>query len=165
MDRLNPEALLPILLRQALGGTVRRRRLAGNSLILYVDHEPGDGAGLTFWFDPTWHVREPGRVLAGSREAQFDDDDPDEQESLERFGSRLEVLVGTTVEGVDIEPETFDLTLRLSGGYLVKTFAADSTDDRTWHIRDNAADLALKGSPLGLSVAGPRARKPPASPA
>jgi hypothetical protein len=163
---MDPEALLNVILPQALGGTVRWRRLAGNSLLLYVDCEPGERVGLTFWIDPTWHVRAAGRVLSGSREAQFEEDDPDEQAGLEQLGRRLDVLVGTTVEGVDVEPGTFDLTLRLAGGFLVRTFAADANDDQTWRIRVNLTGLALQGSPRGLAVLAPKTRPaPPASPA
>lgn len=152
---MEPNAFFDYLRRKVLGRPVTFRRLAANTLLIYIDNEPGDGTGVTFWLNPVWHVREPGRVLAGSREAQFDVDE-DGEEGIQLLGKRLDVLLGQTVQDVSIEPDTFDLTLSLSGGYLVKTFAArvlrEKDDDETWHIRDNTTGSRLKGSSKGLSI-------------
>ncbi|HEX6899725.1 MAG TPA: hypothetical protein VF789_08430 [Thermoanaerobaculia bacterium] len=135
------------LRRRVLGRPVTFRRLAANTLLIYIDNEPGDGTGVTFWINPVWHVREPGQVLAGSRQAQVDD-----EEEFYRLGERLDVLLGLTVQDVTIEPGTFDLTLALSGGYLVKTFVAQAARDESWHIRDNTTGSRLSGSPQGLRI-------------
>ncbi|HEX6899726.1 MAG TPA: hypothetical protein VF789_08435 [Thermoanaerobaculia bacterium] len=122
------------------------------TLLLFIDSQPGDDRGVMFGFEPAWHVREPGRVLTGSIDTQFEDEDPEAEERIRRLESLLGALLGRTVEDVAVEPETFDLTLALSGGYVVKTFVADATDEETWRIQDNASGSVLSGSPEGLSV-------------
>jgi hypothetical protein len=143
---MDPNAFFDHLRSRVLGRPVTFRRLAANTLLIYIDNEPGDGTGVTFWLAPIWHVREPGQVLVGSRQAQVDG------EEFYRLGESLDVLLGQTVQDVTIEPDTFDLTLALSGGYLVKTFVAEATREETWHIRDNTTHLRLSGSPQGLSI-------------
>ena len=49
-------------------------RLAANSLLIYVECEPGDKKGVTIWFEPTWHFCGVEGVLIGSRQAQMDDE-------------------------------------------------------------------------------------------
>lgn len=144
--------LFAALRSKVLGRPITFRKLEDRTLLLFIDSQPGDGTGVTFCFEPAWHVRKPGRVLTGSIDAQFEDDDPEEEEGIQRLEDLLEVLQGEIVKDVAIEPETFDLTLTLSGGYLVKTFVADATDEETWRIRDNTTGSELSGSPEGLSV-------------
>lgn len=146
---MDPNTLFADLRSKVLGRPVTFQELDDWALLLFIDTQPGGGTGAMFWFEPTWHVREPGRVLTGSRDAQFADDDP---EGMQRLENLLAALQGNIVEDVAVEPETFDLTLVLSGGYRVKTFVADTTDEETWCIRDNATGSELSGSPAGLSV-------------
>jgi hypothetical protein len=40
--------------RELIGRSITFVRLACNSLLLYVECEPGDGRGLTLWLEPTW---------------------------------------------------------------------------------------------------------------
>jgi hypothetical protein len=148
---MDANTLFTELRSKALGQPVTFRKIDERTLLLFIDSQPGDERGLTFGFEPAWHVREPGRVLTGSIDAQFEDDEP-EEEGTQRLENLLEVLQGKIVEDVAIEPGTFDLTLALSGGYLVKTFVADATDEETWRIRDNATGSDLSGSPEGLSI-------------
>jgi hypothetical protein len=148
---MKPETLWDELQSKVVGHAVTFRRLAANSLLLYVDNQPGDRTGVTFWLEPTWHVRAPGSVLVGSRQAQFEDE-AQEEEGLPRIGALLDVLLGREIEAVSLEPETFDLTVKLAGGYVVKTFVSNATDEESWHIRDNATGAVLYGSPGGLSV-------------
>lgn len=149
---MDPNTLFADLRSKVLGRPVTSWRLDGWVLLLLIDTQPGGGTGATFWFEPTWHVRAPGRVLTGSRDARFEDDDPEKEEGMQRLENLLAALQGNIVEDVAVEPETFDLTLVLSGGYRVKTFVADTTDEETWCIRDNATGSELLGSPAGLSI-------------
>jgi hypothetical protein len=41
---------------ELIGSRITFVRLACNSLLLYVECEPGDGCGLTFWLEPPWRV-------------------------------------------------------------------------------------------------------------
>lgn len=155
---MEPEAVFATLQAKLLGRAVNFRRLAANSLLLYVDCEPGDQTGVIVWFEPTWHVLGPVGVLAGSRQAQFDDAAA-EEDGLAQLGAQLDVVLGQTITSLEIDPLTHDLAMTLKRGYAVKTFVSDATDEETWHIRDNATGVILYGSPRGLSVHNRRAEQ------
>jgi hypothetical protein len=138
-----------------LGRKVSYRRLACDSLLLYLDCQPGDGSGLTIWFEPIWHLRGPDGVLLGSMQVAAACDSEEAMSAV--ADGPLEPLLGRSIEGVAIDPLTFDLTVCLAGGYSVCTFAADATVDESWHIRENASGTRLEGSPRGLSIRRPRA--------
>ena len=139
------------------GDLVGRRvtfvRLAANSLLVYLECEPGDGFGVTFWLDPTWHVVSAEAVLAGSRQAQVEaDDSSTELEKLTAVQARLDPLIGRSVVSVGLEPVTNDLRLSIDGGFELRTFVSDPTDDHNWHIRDNATRQSRRASSLGFSI-------------
>ena len=69
----NAERLFQEHRERLIGRPVTFTRLAANSLLVYIDGEPGSGTGLTFWFEPTWHLLGPAGVLLGSRQAQTED--------------------------------------------------------------------------------------------
>src|SRR5215472_3257067 len=130
------------------GSYISVTRLAANSLLIYVECEPGDKQGVTIWFEPTWHFAGPEGVLVGSRQAQMDDN-PDDDEDFYRVAEPLRVLEGKTIQSVVIEPITHDLHVRIEDAYWVKTFASDPNDDESWHIRENCNAGILKGFPKG----------------
>jgi len=132
-------------------------RLAANSLIVYVECEPGDKKGVTIWFEPTWHFCGVEGVLIGSRQAQMDDE-PENEEAFYRVAEPLRMLEGRKIESVVIEPRTFDLHVYVEGGYWIKTFVSDPTDDESWHIRENATGKMLKGFAKGLAIIPERTR-------
>ena len=132
-----------------VGHRVSYTRLAGNSLLIYVDCKPGDSEGLIFWFEPTWHLGSSRGVLLGSRQAEVED-----KESHTRVAEPLHQLRSKTVEKLSIEEFTFDLHVFLEGGYWIKTFVSDPADDESWHITDNASKLCLRASPSGLRIEG-----------
>jgi hypothetical protein len=139
------------------GHVVEYTRLAANSLLIYVECEPGDKKGITIWFEPTWHLCGAEGVLLGSRQAQMDDA-PEDEEAFHRVVEPLRVLEGKKLESVVVEPRTFDLHLFIEGDYWVKTFVADPTDEESWHIRENATGQRLKGSPKGIAIEPERTR-------
>lgn len=145
------ESLRPRL----IGHTVSFRRLAANSLLIYIDCEPGDQQGVTIWFEPTWHFCGPEGVLVGSRQAQVADA-PDADEVFARVAEPLDLLLGRAIESATIEQRTHDLSLALEGDYYIKTFVSDPTDDETWHIRDNETGKRLRGFSKGLAIDLPR---------
>lgn len=139
--------------RELVGRVISFVRLAANSLLIYVECEPGDDSGYVIWLEPTWHARGPDAVLAGSRQAQVDEDCAEDQGAvLNAVARALDPLVGRKVESVRSEPITRDLVVGVEGGYEVRTFVSDPTDDHTWHIADNALRLSIYGAPRGLSV-------------
>jgi hypothetical protein len=131
---------------------VSRRRLAGNSLLVYVDAQPGDGHGITLWFEPTWHLRGPDRILTGSRQAMHNADAEDPDAGFNLAAEAVDVLNGRRIADLTIESGTGDLFLWLDGEYLVRTFVSDPMDDEIWHIRDNASGVRLTRSGRQMAI-------------
>lgn len=145
---MEPEGYFALLRDRLIGRRVTDRQLAGNSLSLWIDKVPGDGPiGWTIWLEPTWHVVGPARVLAGSMQAQDEDDDG----GWKAVATALDELVGLTIEEVAVEPVTGDLTVLLSGGVRVRTFASDPREADHWRIKDYATAESLHGSPNGMN--------------
>ena len=134
------------LRQELLGHRITFTRLAANSLILYVDCQPGDTLGYTIWLEPTWHVKIMSGVLVGSRQAQTEDDA--EHESL---GERLTALCGQSIVSLAYQPLTYDLELQV-GDYSARTFVADPDDAETWHIHDVVRQSRVVGNPRGLEI-------------
>lgn len=126
-----------------VGHEVRWRRLAGNSLIVYIDCEPGDDTGFVIWFEPTWNLRDSERVLTGSRQAQHDEDAEDPYSGFKQAGEAVDMLVGRRVTELLMEPVTGDLRLELDGGLSVRTFVSDPETDHLWHIHESASGTNL----------------------
>lgn len=141
---------------RTIGRPVSFRRLAANSILIYIDAEPASGSGVTYWLEPTWHLRGPDRVLTGSREAQHDEDAADPDEGFHRAATALDVLNDRILIEVRVEPISGDLLMEFEGGFLLRTFVSDPTDEEIWHISDNTTKRRLQGSPLGMEV-GPNA--------
>ena len=152
---MTPEDLFVEFRARIVGHVVRQRRLATNSLLVYIDTEPGDGTGLTLWFEPTWHLRDNAHVLTGSRQAQHDPDIEDPDAGFNLAADAVDRLVGKTVIALDISEGTGDLTLSLEGGLCLCTFVSDPLTDELWHIRDNATKHRLVRSGRSLEILAP----------
>ena len=159
--KFDSNEVLDDLLARVVGRPITARRLAGNSLLVYIDGCPGDSTGVTFWFQPTWNLRSQTEVLTGSRQAQSSEDDQPEDEAdaakvepsgFERAAAAIDLLVGEVVEWVSVDPVTGDLRVGTSKGYTVSTFISDPTDEEFWHIRDNVSSRVLECGAGGLSV-------------
>jgi hypothetical protein len=81
-----------------VGRAITYRRLAANSLLLYVDSDPDDPTGYIIWFEPTWHVSSPKGVLIGSCQAQVET-----KEELSEAGKPLDQLVGHRIEWIVVD--------------------------------------------------------------
>ena len=149
---MDGDALFSELRCSLIGRKVTFTRLAANSLILYVDCQPGDKQGYTIWFDPTWHMSGPEGVLVGSRQAQGRGGVPASSEELRSIGAPLDKLVEKPITAVDLDPRSRDLTLVVDDMYFIKTFVADPTDEFGWYIRDVIRRVKVYGSALKLSV-------------
>lgn len=149
---MSPDEFLDRIRSLVVGWPVSYVRLAANSLLVYVGCEPGDEQGVMFWFEPTWHVRGPGRILTGSRHAQEDRDALDPSAGFKAAARAVDELMSRTIDAVDIEPITQSLILTLGGGYQVRTFVSDPTSDLDWHIDDNAAGMILEGCAQALEL-------------
>jgi hypothetical protein len=143
------EHFLEDLRNRLVGRPVYYRRLAGDSLLIYVDCEPGDGKGITIWFEPIWNFRGPQGVLVGSMQAF---EAAQTEGGLGALSDLMNVLHEKEVEQVVVDPLSFELSIAFAGGWSIKTFVAHATDGESWHIRDNATGIRLKGAPMGLSI-------------
>lgn len=145
---MTPEERLTVLRDQLLGQRVTDRQLAGNSLSLWIEHVPGDGGrrGWTLWLEPSWHVVGPDRVLAGSMQAQ----DEEEDSGWKAVCDAADGLVGRTIDRLEVEAITGDIIVGLSGGVTARTFASDPRETLHWRIKDKVSRASLEGSPNGM---------------
>jgi hypothetical protein len=138
---------------ELIGRSISFVRLACNTLLLYVECEPGDGRGLTLWLEPTWHVSTPTGVVAGSRQAQGEGDDGPTQEEMGAVsGVICEALLNRQITSIRIDDRSRDLAITVVGEIYVRTFASDPDDDHSWHIRENATGLKVYASPSALEI-------------
>lgn len=151
---MEPNEIFLSLLTALIGRVIRFNRLAGNSLIIYIDCEPGDESGLIIWFEPTWHMSSSSGVLIGSRQLQFSEDIDEEEErsQMALIGAPLNDIIGKPITTLEIAPRSNDLMLVVDNEYHIKTFVSDPTDDEIWHIRDKNRKLCLRMSPNGMTV-------------
>jgi hypothetical protein len=139
--------------RELIGRSITFARLACNSLLLYVECEPGDGRGLTLWLEPTWHVSTPEGVAAGSRQAQGQGDDGPTKEELEKVSEPIcAALLNRPITLIQVDERSRDLAVTVEGGNCVRTFVSDPCDDHIWHIRDNSKGLKVYASPSGMEI-------------
>jgi hypothetical protein len=150
---MTPEDLFADFRSRVVGRSVRRRRLAGNSLLVYVDCEPGDETGITLWFEPTWHLRDPSSVLAGSRQAQHDAGADSPDAGFHAAADALDVLVGRPIMSLEVDPVTGDLSVTFPCGLTLTTFVSDPDTEELWHIRDNATKQRLVRTARRLEIA------------
>jgi hypothetical protein len=129
------------------GRRVREASLFANSLRVCIECEFGDRIGLFLWFDPVWHLGCPKGILIGSRQAQVE-----ERDAHAALNLLVQELLGREVEHVTVDALTAEIDVRFSGGYWVKTFVNDPTDDMNWYFWDKQKNLVVTGSPMGLRL-------------
>ncbi len=140
---------------ELIGRRITFVRLAANSLLLYVECEPGDKQGMVIWLEPPWHVSIPAGVVAGSRQAQGEGDDGATMEELNRVSEPIcAALLNRPIIDVLIEDRSRSLALTIEGNNCARTFVSDPRDDECWHIRENATKLTVYGSPSKLETRG-----------
>ena len=149
---VDPDELFSELRARVLGRPVSFRRLAADSLLVYVVAEPGEKTGVTFSFNPTWRLRGPDRVLTGSREAQHDPDSDDPDAGFRRAADAVDALLGRIVTEVWVEPVTGDLHLTLEAGFTYVPSSPTRVSAELSHVRDNVADVVLYRSPAGYEI-------------
>jgi hypothetical protein len=144
---MTPSAYLDRVRADVIGQKVSFRRLAGDSLLIYINCRPGDppsDSGAIFWLEAPWHLRDQARVLAGSRQTQTD-------EGIRAVHGALDEL--RTVESVEAEPVTSSLVLRFSAGLELRTFVTDPTDELSdWSVELRGTAVTLLGSASGLEL-------------
>jgi hypothetical protein len=85
------------ILNKLIGKRIEQTRLAGNSLILYIQSTQGQNAGYSIWIEPTWHMHNDQRLLIGSRQLQVNCED-----ELNQLGEPLQGLISKQIGRIDI---------------------------------------------------------------
>lgn len=124
-----------------VGRRVTDRQLAGNSISIWFDTEKGSSTGWTVWLEPTWHLVGPDGVIAGSRQAQ----DEEEETGWQAVTEAIDILMGRVLETLDIDQRTGDLVLGFSGGLVVRTFVSDPREDFLWRVRARGTEHCVVG--------------------
>ena len=148
------------LQKQLVGRKVAFRRLVGNSLLIYLECEPGDKTGFVIWLEPCWHFCGPSKVLVGSYQSELAAG-PHQAEGFKKIAPLLDRTIGRKVASVHIEPYSNDLRVQLGGGYWLETFVDDPASNENWHVTDNVSGLTVYASPSGLRVLRKRGRPTP----
>jgi hypothetical protein len=145
------EKLVLNLRKSIIGRPITFRRIAADSLLLYVDCEPGDDHGFAFWFNPPWHYCSAGRVLVGSNQTQPGRDGVwPTTEELDRISARMRPLHGKAVTALEVDSWSHDLSLDIGSIHRVKSFADRPASRENWSIKDVAGCVYLVGSSTGL---------------
>ena len=145
---MTPEACFEELQGKLRGAMITDRQLAGSSLSIWVATNPDQDTGYTIWCDAAWRLTGPDGILAGSTQAQ----DEAADSGWSAASDAIDVMVGRTVEHLDIDRATGDLLLALSGSLQVRTLNSDPRAEMLWWIRDRARRLHLSGSPAGVAL-------------
>lgn len=123
-------------------------RLAGNSLILYLDCKPGDkNNGSILWLEPTWHFRSSEMIISGSREAQTDD-----ETEHNTIADKLNRLVYKSIDYIIVETGSNDLIIKFDDDLFLKTFVSNPTDEKSWSITDNVQKIKIIGNPKEIKL-------------
>lgn len=124
-----------------VGRRVTDRQLAGNSFSIWLDTEKGRLTGWTVWLEPTWNLVGPDGVIAGSRQAQHEE----EETGWQAVTDAIDILIGEVLEALDIDPRTGDLVVTFSGGLVARTFVSDPREDFLWRVRELGTDRCVVG--------------------
>lgn len=121
-------------------------RLAGNSLIIYLNCQLEEETGFVVWLEPTWHFASHLEVLIGSRQAQVET-----KEELEEVFKPIKQLYGKKIKDINIDLTTKDINIEFEHFYI-RTFVADPSDDHIWHIIDKESHRRINASPKGIVI-------------
>ncbi|WP_435021544.1 hypothetical protein TA3x_002431 [Tundrisphaera sp. TA3] len=138
---------------EVIGRPISFVRLVCDILLLYVDCDPGDGRGLTFWLNPPWEVSSPEGVVADSSQARSEDEEGPTEEQLGRVSTPIRgELLGRPITELQVDRRTRSMTMNVAGGHVVRVLASDPEDDHLWHLRENATGLTLYASTRGWII-------------
>jgi hypothetical protein len=122
-------------------------RLAGNSLIIYLNCQPGEkDSGASVWLEPTWHFRNAKEVITGSRQAQTED-----TMEHEAISHKLGSMTLKRIRCVTIESGSNDLTIELDDGLSIITFVSDPTDEESWYVKYHERKVKIIGNPMEIT--------------
>jgi hypothetical protein len=142
-------------LRERLAGSrVTDKRHVLLTLLLYVepDGSPNDIAEI--WFEPSWQVRGPVGVIAGSGTLELAPEEVDPAAEYSRVSVATDVLRGRRVQSIDVDLRTHELSVMFEGDFAARTFVDDPAEpDPLWRIRERGNGVEVQGRSTGVSVA------------
>ncbi|WP_143762545.1 MULTISPECIES: hypothetical protein [unclassified Cohnella] len=122
------------IINKLIGKRIQQTRLAGNSLILYIE------STHSIWLEPTWHMHDDQRVLIGSRQLQVDS-----KEEMDQLGEPLQELISKQIGRIDINKITNDISIQIDK-FFIHTFVVDPFDDFMWQINDLESNKLIEAS-------------------
>ncbi len=149
------EATFDELVARVIGRRVTSTRMFLFTLQMYFASEGPDEDVLAIWCEPSWHIRTPSGVVTGSgaidTPSTYSDDVEVQRASntITEVANASKILLGRTLESLEVEPLTQALTATFSGGVAAVTFR-DDPDGTLWVLRDHARDVAVRGSAGGV---------------
>jgi hypothetical protein len=123
-------------------------RLAADSLIVYVECEPGSGSGVIIWLEPPWHLASSESVLVGSCQGGHHET----KDLSEAATGELLKIVELPITSLNIDSRSNDLALGIGEHYLLRTFVSDPSARENWHIRNVSERVWLYASPTSMWV-------------
>ncbi len=143
-------------LQKLVGEKVSFVRVAANSIIIYFFGAPGDDSVISVFIDPTWRFQRQGKVVIGSYDLQIDESDFTSKEEYQREFHRLSSLPssleGSKLESVEIDFESSDISMKFSGGQVLRNFANSAFDDKDWTYHNAPKGIRAYVSPLGIRL-------------
>ncbi len=142
-----------------IGEEVRFKRIAGNTIIIYFFGEPGDDTVVSLFINPSWRYERNHKVIVGSADFPWDEDDFDSKEEYEQTFERMCVLsdglTGARLLNCGIDATSSDVTLSFSDDQTIRNFANSAFDKSAWTYRNHPHQLTACISPLGISLRDP----------
>ncbi len=145
---MNTDKSIRDILKRLETKGVANTRVAGNTLILYLDSQPGDDNSISFWIDPPWHLCGPDSVLIGSRQMQ----EETTEEELDEITRPLKHIQENDIETIEIEERTNDLIISFKNNFQIRTFAVNPEEDYSWYMTDKGNNLRVNGAPKGVTI-------------
>ena len=117
------------------------KRIAGNTIILYFDGEPGGINTKSIWIDPSWYYERDNRYIVGSQDFPWKQEDGQSDEeynkNFEEICNLTNNLIGAKIIKVEIEKSSNSICLFLNNKQVVRNMAV-SKDDEVWIYRDHS---------------------------
>ena len=147
---------LKATLYELVGEPVAVKRIAANSILLYFFGGPGDPAAVGIFIDPSWRYERAGQVILGSYDLQLETlhDSPkaERDREFDRLCSLCEPIEGSRLANYKLDVPSFDITLELSGGQILRKFASSAFDEPEWTLYDDRVRTVVEVFPQGIRL-------------
>jgi hypothetical protein len=128
-----------------IGKVVTYKRIAGNTIILYFDGNPGESNIKSFWIDPLWLFERNREYVVGSEDFPWEQEDGQSDEEYDRnfeeICNRTNSLLGSKLTGIKIS-DSNDICLQFDKHQEIRNIFG-SNDSEGWIYRDKAKNLEV----------------------